>query len=120
MAAFLKKRGIHQIFTENETKSNFAERSIQNLQNRLSRMFMYNQSYEYIKQLPDITKAINNTPSRSLGNSSPSSVNESNQDEVRLNAYLVGTKTKLAKRPKSIKKEGKQKGKRTKRNPYKF
>ena len=120
LSAFLKKRGIHQIFTENETKSNFAERSIQNLQNRLSRMFMYNQSYEYIKQLPDITKAINDTPSRPLGNIEPSSVNKSNQEEVRLNEYLVRTKTKLVKRPKSSAKGGKKKIKRSKPNPYKF
>lgn len=34
VSAFLKKESVHQIFTENETKSNFAERSIQNLENR--------------------------------------------------------------------------------------
>ena len=51
MGAFLKKHGIHHIFSMNETKSNFAERAIQNLQNRLSRMFMYKQSYSYLEEL---------------------------------------------------------------------
>lgn len=31
VSSFLKKEGVHQIFKENETKNNFAERSIQNL-----------------------------------------------------------------------------------------
>ena len=70
-------------------------------------MFMYNQSYQYLKQLPDITKAINNTPTRPLGNMAPSTVNKSNEDEVRLREYLVRTKTKINKRSKSTKKEGK-------------
>ena len=120
LTAFLKERGIHQIFTENETKSNFAEPQIQNLQNRLTRMFMYNQSYQYLKQLPDITKAINNTPTRPLENMAPSTVNKSNEDEVRLREYLVRTKTKINKRSKSTKKEGKMKVKKTKRSPYQF
>ena len=60
--------------------------------NRLTRMFMYNQSYQYLKQLPDITKAINNTPTRPLGNMAPSTVNKSNEDEVRLREYLVRTR----------------------------
>lgn len=51
VSAFLKKESVHQIFTENETKSNFAE-SIQNLENRLHRMFAHNQSYKYLNILP--------------------------------------------------------------------
>ena len=50
----------------------------------------------------------------------PSSVNKSNEDEVRLEKYLVRTKTILVKRPESIKKEGKKKAKRSKRIPYQF
>ena len=83
-------------------------------------MFMYNQSYQYLKQLPDITKAINNTPSRPLGNMAPSAVNKSNEDEVRLNEYLVRTKTKINKSSEPTKKEGKKKVKKTKRSPYQF
>ena len=71
-------------------------------------MFMYNQSYEYLKQLPDITKAINITPSRPIGNMAPSSVNKSNEDEVKHSAYLVRTKTKINKRSESNKKKEKK------------
>jgi transposase InsO family protein len=67
VSAFLKRNGVNQIFTENETKSNFAERSIQNLENRLHRMFSHNQSYEFLSKLHSITDNINNTPSRPLG-----------------------------------------------------
>lgn len=70
----MKKESVHQIFTENETKSNFAERSIQNLENRLHRMFAHNQSYKYLNIMPSITEGINNTPSRPLGGFAPADV----------------------------------------------
>ncbi|KAJ8305229.1 hypothetical protein KUTeg_017221 [Tegillarca granosa] len=93
--AFLKKEGVHIFYTQNETKSSFAERSIQNLKNRLYRMFTERQSYEYIKELPDIVKSINDTPSRPLGNVAPSSVHKNNEDEIRLNAYLMSRRIVL-------------------------
>lgn len=58
-------------------------------------MFTERQSYEYLKELQDIIKSINNTPSRPLKRMAPSDVNETNEDEVRLNQYLVRRKTKL-------------------------
>lgn len=92
VSAFLKKESVHQIFTENETKSNFAERSIQNLENRLHRMFAHNQSYKYLNIMPSITEGINNTPSRPLGGFAPADVTKKNEDEVRYSAYLQRTK----------------------------
>ncbi|KAJ8299963.1 hypothetical protein KUTeg_021482 [Tegillarca granosa] len=92
---FFKKEGVHIFYTQNETKSSFAERSIQNSKNRLYRMFTESQSYEYIKELPDIVQSINDTPSRPLGNVAPSNVHKNNEDKIRLNAYLVQTKIKL-------------------------
>jgi hypothetical protein len=65
--AFLKKENVHAIYAENETKSSLAEWSIQNLENRMQRMFNQNHSYEFLEQLPAITKSINDTPSRPLG-----------------------------------------------------
>ena len=87
----------------NETKSNFAERTIQNLQSRLSRMFMYKQSYSFLEELPNITQSVNDTPSRSLGNIAPSAVNKTNADEVRLSAYLVRTQTNITPKKKTLK-----------------
>ncbi|KAJ8307844.1 hypothetical protein KUTeg_014627 [Tegillarca granosa] len=85
---YLKEQSVHLIFTQNETKSNFAERSIQNIKNRLYRMFTERQSYKYLTELPQIIESINNTPSRPLKGMTPSEVNKSNEDEVRLNQYL--------------------------------
>lgn len=42
--SFLKKEEVHSIYTESETKSNFAERGIQKLENRLHRMFVQKDS----------------------------------------------------------------------------
>ncbi|KAJ8307874.1 hypothetical protein KUTeg_014575 [Tegillarca granosa] len=63
---YLKEQSVHLISTQNETKSNFAERSIQNIKNRLYRMFTERQSYKYLTELPQIIESINNTPSRPL------------------------------------------------------
>ena len=120
MASFLNERGIHQIFTQNETKSNFAERAIQNLRAKMSRMFSQKNSFKYLKELQDITNGINNTPNRSLGNIEPSSVNKSNDDEVRLNAYLVRSNTKLKSVKNTRKKPHSTTRKMYKRPVYKF
>jgi hypothetical protein len=101
--AFLKKENVHPIYTENETKSSFAERSIQNLENRMQRMFNQNQSYEFVEQLPAITKNINDTPSRPLGGMAPSEVTEKNVEETRYSAYLA--RLKKPKRSQSSKKK---------------
>lgn len=92
VSSFLKKEGVHQIFTENETKSNFAERSIQNLENRLQRMFTHNQSYEFLSKLQAVTDSINKTPSRPLGGITPASVTKENEEEIRYRAYLQRNK----------------------------
>ena len=114
VASFLKDEDVHQIFTENETKSNFAERSIQNLENRLHRMFTHNQSYEFLSKLQSVTDNINNTPSRPLGGITPASVTKKNVEEVRYSAYLQRNKKKSAvsKKLRNTKKERKR--------PFKF
>ncbi|KAJ8297847.1 hypothetical protein KUTeg_024378, partial [Tegillarca granosa] len=68
---YLKEQSVHLIFTQNETKSNFAERSIQNIKNRLYRMFTERQSYKYLTELPQIIESINSTPSRPLKGMTP-------------------------------------------------
>ncbi|KAJ8321130.1 hypothetical protein KUTeg_001325, partial [Tegillarca granosa] len=115
---FLKNQGVHLIFTQNETKSNYAERSIQNIKNRLYRMFTETKSYENLSKLKNLIKSINDIPSRPLKGMAPSEVNDRNENEVRLNQYLVRTKTKLqgniTKQPKSEKKPEKKRNR-----PYK-
>ncbi|KAJ8313183.1 hypothetical protein KUTeg_009263 [Tegillarca granosa] len=94
VTSYLKDLDIHQIFAQKETKSNYSERAIQNLKNRMYRMFTERQSYKFIDNLQDIVKSVNDTPSRPLGNVAPSSINKINEDEIRLNSYLIRTKTK--------------------------
>ena len=68
---YLKTQKIHATYTQNEQKSNYSERSIQNLRNRLYRMFKEMNTYEYISKLPDVTKSINSKPSRPLKGNAP-------------------------------------------------
>ncbi|XP_033730963.1 uncharacterized protein LOC117320481 [Pecten maximus] len=99
--------------------ANYAERAIQNIKNRMYRMFTHAQSYQYLDKLESLTKDINDTPSISLGNIAPSDVKKRNEDEIRLNAYMVRTKTTL--RSKKTAKSAEKKGRRSRRkNPYKY
>lgn len=90
--SFLKKKEVHSIYTENETKSNFAERSIQKLENRLHRMFVQNDSYKFVDELANITQSINATPSRPLGDMTPVDVTKDTEGEARFSAFLERTK----------------------------
>lgn len=92
--AFLKKEGIHAIYTQNETKANYAERVIRTMKNLMYRYFMKNRTYRFINILQDLVKSYNKRPHRSLGGNAPANVNKENADEIRLESYLSG-KTKL-------------------------
>ena len=96
----------------NETKANFAERYIQTLKKRLYRYFTHLQKYRYLDILQDVVRSVNDTPNRSLNGRAPSSVTRENEEEVRLDAYLVRRK-KDARVP-SVKKS------RKKRKPFTF
>lgn len=92
--AFLKKEGIHAIYTQNETKANYAERVIRTKKNLMYRYFMKNRIYRFINILQDLVKSYNKRPHRSLGGNAPANVNKENADEIRLESFLSG-KTKL-------------------------
>lgn len=92
--AYLKKEGIHAIYTQNETKANYAERVIRTMKNLMYRYFMKNRTYRFINILQDLVKSYNKRPHRSLGGNAPANVNKENADEIRLESYLSG-KTKL-------------------------
>lgn len=92
--AYLKKEGIHAIYTQNETKANYAERVICTMKNLMYRYFMKNRTYRFINILQDLVKSYNKRPHRSLGGNAPANVNKENADEIRLESYLSG-KTKL-------------------------
>jgi transposase InsO family protein len=92
MKTFLKSRGIHQIFSLNETKSPYAERVIKTIKMRLYRYMLKNHTYNYTKVLQKVVHSYNHTKHRMLGQT-PSSVNETNESEVRLGQYLIKNKS---------------------------
>lgn len=90
---YLKKIGIHVFYTYNsQVKSNYAERVIRTLKNRIYSYFMENQTYKYINVLQDLVDNYNNTPHQSLGGATPNSVTKQNEDEIRYVQYLVRKK----------------------------
>lgn len=91
---YLKKEGINVIYTQNETKANYAERVIRTMKNLMYRYFMKNRTYRFVNVLQDLVESYNNRPHRSLGGNAPATVNQGNADEIRLDAYLSGRKTK--------------------------
>ena len=93
---FLKKEGVHTIYTQNETKANYAERVIRTMKNIMYRYFIKNRTYRYVDVLSDLVTGYNQRPHRSLGEHAPATVNEKNADEIRLVAYL-STKKKIPK-----------------------
>ena len=109
---FLKRENINVIYTQNETKANYAERVIRTMRNMMARHFMKQRSYKFTNVLQDLVDSYNTRPQRSIGGSAPSSVTENNADETRLQMYLTRTKTK---RRMTKKKQAKRK-----RSIYKF
>ncbi|XP_056002795.1 uncharacterized protein LOC130049366 [Ostrea edulis] len=87
---FLKREGINVIYTQNETKANYAERVIRTMKNLMYHYFMKNKTYRFVNVLQDLVKSYNDRPHRSLGGNAPVTVNQENADEIRLEAYLSG------------------------------
>lgn len=89
---FLHKQGITVIYTQNETKANYAERVIRTMKNLMYRYFMKERTYRYVNVLQDLVNSYNKRPHRSLGSNAPADVNEDNANEIRLDAFLAGQK----------------------------
>lgn len=89
---FLHKQGITVIYTQNETKANYAERVIRTMKNLMYRYFMKERTYRYVNVLQDLVNSYNKRPHRSLGSNAPAHVNEDNANEIRLDAFLAGQK----------------------------
>ena len=99
---YLQKENIHVFYTQNsQIKSNYAERVIRTLKNKIYAYFMENQTYRYIDDLQDMVKSYNNTPHESLYGATPASVSKSNEDEIRYLQYLARNRRKNKKHLKS-------------------
>lgn len=88
----MKKEGINVIYTQNETKANYAERVIRTMTNLMYRYFMKNRTYRYVTVLQHLVNSYNKRPHRSLGSNASANVKQDNADEIRLDAYLSGQK----------------------------
>lgn len=113
---YLREQDIKIFYALNETKANFAERYIQTLKKRLYRYFTHLQKNKYLDILQDVVRSINDTPNRSLNGRTPSSVTRENEEEVRLDAYLVCQKNNV-RVPRVKKKSSKP---RRRRKPFTF
>ncbi|KAK3086722.1 hypothetical protein FSP39_022498 [Pinctada imbricata] len=105
LGRYFKEKNIKLFHAQNETKANYAERYIQTLKKRLYRYITHFQKYKYLNILQDVVQSINNTPNRSLNGRTPASVNKDNEEEVRLDSYLIRrksdkVKTKTMSKPK--------------------
>lgn len=91
---YLQKEKIHVFYTYNSRiKSNYAERVIRTLKNRIYSYFMENQTSKYIDVLQKLVDSYNNTPHQSLGGATPASVTKTNEDEIRYMQYVARKKS---------------------------
>lgn len=94
-----KKFKIKHFVTQNELKSNYAERAIQTLKGKLMRYMRANQTYKWVDELDNVTNAYNNTIHRSI-KQTPASV--SKKDEIKL-WRLLYTSKQIVNPPKKFK-----------------
>ena len=93
----LDEKNILHFVAQNETKASFSERQIQTLKMKLTKDIYERQNKEWISRLQDLTRGYNNSVHSSTG-TAPSKINETNEDEVRFQQYLI-----KAKRNKTLK-----------------
>ena len=116
--SFLKTEDIHTIYTQNETKANYAERVIRTMKNMMYRYFIKTRTYRYVDVLQDLVNSYNQRPHRSLGDHAPTTVNKKNADEIRLITYLTAKKKNS--QPKSSKSGKRKESMSKKRNKRVF
>lgn len=113
---FFAKNNVHFTTTQNEVKANYVERWIKTIKGRLSRYFQENDTFDYLKILPDVVNSYNNTYHRSI-KKTPASVNKGNELDLWQQLYVephIGKKVaskKAASKKKSIKRKKKKKPK---------
>jgi transposase InsO family protein len=88
---FYDVENVHHYVTFNDTQANYAERCIKTIKTKIYRYMKQNNKHIYIDVLQDIVKGYNNSQHRSLG-ATPISVNKDNEDEMRLQQYLLKNK----------------------------
>ena len=92
---YLKSKGIHFFASQNEVKSNYAERCIKTIKHKLFRYILKKRTYRYVNVMQEVVQSYNGTVHRSLG-VAPKTVNTANEDEIRLQQYLLRTRNQKA------------------------
>ena len=97
---FQRKHILHSV-TYNEVKANYAERFIKTLKSRIVKLFQYQNSFQYLKKLDDITEGYNQTYHTSI-KMKPARVSRKNEQLVWEELYVEPF---LKKRQKKTKKK---------------
>jgi hypothetical protein len=122
VSTFYETENIHHYVTFNDTQANYAERCIKTIKTKIFRYMKQHNVHRYIDIIEGTAAGYNNSIHRSLGRT-PSSVNTVNEDEVRLDQYLLKNKqTLISKKPKASKvkniKPGGEKSKKRIKSPF--
>ena len=110
---FLRENNIAHFFTNQELKSQMVERFNRTLRDKIARYIFANDSWSFMKDLPQMIQSYNNKVHSSLKKFTPNQVNTSNEEEVRkilykdyfakkknLHKYKIGDKVRaMIKRP---------------------
>ena len=86
MEKYFKEIGVIHFVTHNNVKSNFAERAIRTIKQRLFKYFTHHQSFRYIDIIQDITTSYNSTYHRTI-KMPPNEVTQENQQNVWETTY---------------------------------
>ena len=95
VTSLIHERGVRLIYTNTETKANYAEAMIKGLKKRLFQFFQLSNSYAYIEEFQDIVSSYNRTIHSSIG-VSPWQVNESNEQSIWDYQYVTRNTSGLA------------------------
>lgn len=85
---YLQENNIYHHVTLNETKASHAERVILTLRRMIFRYLNKQHTDRYIDVLQQLVQSYNATPHRSLNNTAPKDVKESNEDNLWAYMYL--------------------------------
>jgi hypothetical protein len=122
VSAFYEDKNIHHYVTFNDTQANYAERCIKTIKTKIFRYMKEHNNHRYVDVIENIAEGYNNSIHRSLGRT-PASVNKENEDEVRVDQYLLKNRSlKTIEKPKIIKDEpeANKKKKKRKKHLYSF
>ncbi len=99
VSQYMNGIGSHHFVTQNDPKSNYAERVLKTIKGRITRHFTHTQSYKYVDVLDDIVRAYNNTYHSSI-KMTPTMVDKDNEIDLWRHLYppLDGTRSSKSSR----------------------